>query len=327
MNRSPYLRTFRSPALWLCVVLCLSYCAQAPPEGRLIIDLGKTSADRLLHFYFGSYASAEGSNPFAAGLLERDGSTVYLNVAALQAVHPTATPDDPNEDGTLEWEELVPFFQTTYYAARNIPPTLAAFQQRVAYGSDGWYTVELIGVMTTARRIIYIEESAIRAALEGYRSAGDKLMYPTGTTIVCEHRRDDVVVETTVMQKRTDGYWDFYTYGSNGHLAATTQPAPRALKSPVQCVGCHLGKRQFEPAKSFPNLAPDGPHGPRTMFVEDGLRNADVASFFDEHRKRSDTVLGLYNTLFVSGLMRDRARGTLSDADAALLDKIGIPSR
>lgn len=299
----------------LLLLLGLTGCSPQE-QGQLRIDLGKSSADRLLQFYFGAYA---GSDPFEAGLLERDGTTVFLNTAALQALHPSASPTDANGDGTLDWDELVPFFQSTYYTARNLPPTLAAFKEAVPYGGAPWFTVELDGVMTTARRHIFIEKEALRAALRGYTAAGQQLMYPVGTTVVGEHRRGETVVEVTVMQKRGDGFWDFFTYGPDGRLAPATQAAPRALKSPVQCVGCHLGTRQFEPEKSFPAPAPDGPHGPRAVHVPPSLRNADVVAYFDEHRKRSDTVLGVYNTLFVSGLLQ---APSLTDADRVLLQAL-----
>ena len=54
------------------------------------------------------------------------------------------------------------------------------------------------------------------------------------------------------------------------------------------------------------------------------LRDPEIVRFFDEHRKRSDTVLGLYNTLFVAGLKAAREQGALPPTEAALLDTLGL---
>ena len=126
------------------------------------------------------------------------------------------------------------------------------------------------------------------------------------------------------MRKRDDGFWDFFTYGPDGTLAAETQARPRALKTPTQCVGCHFGGRLFEPEKSFPGTASEGPHGPRALYVPEAWRDAEVVRFFDEHRKRSDTVLGLYNTLFAAKLRADRRAGRLAPEDARLLESLGL---
>ena len=187
-----------------------------------------------------------------------------------------------------------------------------------------WFRVELDGVMSTARRHVYVAEDALRHALRRYQQQGERLFYPVGAAIVGEHHLDGAHVETTVMRKRADGFWDFFTYGPDGALALHTQALPRSLKTPTQCVGCHFGVKLFEPERSFPGTAPPGPHGPRAFYVDDALRDRDVVVFFNEHSKRSDTILGIYNTLFVARLRADRRTGRLSDDDARLLENLGL---
>ena len=106
--------------------------------------------------------------------------------------------------------------------------------------------------------------------------------------------------------------------------AAAAQALPRSLKTPTQCVGCHFGVKVFEPERSFPAAAPPGPHGPRAFYVDEALRDREPVVFFDEHTKRSDTVLGIYNTLFVARLRADRRAGALAAADARLLESLGL---
>ena len=289
----------------LSLLLILTACRGEDPSGRLRLDAGNVRPD-VARFYFGSYL--DGADPFETGVLEDDGGSIYVNPKALAGYLPDGTPAlDADADGRISKEELAAFVEATYTAARRLPATLADFQAQVAGDSTAWFTIELHGVMTTARRRISVREGALRAALAGYDESGKALLYPTGTTIIGEHvDENDAVLETTVMRKRTDGLWDFFVYDAQGRLAPATTTEPRALRVPTQCVGCHFGNRAFEPEASFPAAAPDGPHGPRALYTPDAWRDADLVAFFDEHRKRSDHVLGLYNTLFVAKL---RAEG------------------
>ncbi len=260
----------------------------------------------VLRFYFGSYL--DGDDPFEAGLLDDDNGTFYVHPAALEKVAPGDAPAlDANADGRVSKGELTAFVEATYATARALPATVQLFRESTGYGGADWFTVELHGVMTTARRRTAVPDSALRAALAGYDASGQQLLYPRGTTFVGEHVDENgQLLETTAMHKRADGLWDFFVYGPDGALATQTNTPPRALRAPVQCVGCHFGNRGFEPEASFPAAAPDGPHGPRALYVPDAWRDADLVAFFNEHRKRSDHVLGLYNTLYVA---RARARG------------------
>jgi len=311
-----------SRRLLLLLALIASGCRTgAPPEGAVRLDLDARDPDRLLGAYFGGYLGPEGGDPFAAGLIERRGTERYLLPSRLPAPYRDAF---AAPDGVLDADALADAVHATYPLARQFPPTLDAFRQRVPYGGEGWFVVEKDGVMTTARRRIYVAEAALRAALAGYRAAGDQLLYPVGTAIVGEHWLDGARAETTVMQKRPDGSWDFWVYGAEGALAPATDTPPRPLRAPVQCVGCHVGQRQFEPEASFPAAAPPGPHGPRAVHVPEAWRDAEVTQFFDEHTRRSDTALGLYATLFVGRLREEARQGRIEPEDAAMLDGLGL---
>lgn len=294
-----------------CLLLLLSVAAcqgAAPdPAGRLVLDAG-AEQPAALRFYFGSYLGPDGGDPFEAGVLETVDGVTYLHPERLREYLPDGDAVlDADGDGRVSEGELAAFVEQTYAAARSLPATAEAFHAATGFGGEGWFTVELHGVMTTARRRISVREEALRAALSGYDANGKMLLYPVGTAIVGEHVDEQgAVLETTVMQKRGDGMWDYFVYGGDGQPAPATTTEPRALRVPTQCVGCHVGNRAFEPEASFPDAAPDGQHGPRALYVPGAWRDADLVAFFDEHRKRSDHVLGLYNTLFAAKL---RAEG------------------
>ena len=296
-----------------------------PPAGdRLAVDLDKSNEERLLRYYLGGYVDREGGDPVEAGLMLTDDG-LAINPQHLDVQYRRKL-EDTNGDGTLDWDEFEAFVEATYADARDLPASLdSLLRWNAAPEADSaWFTVEMDGVMTTARRRVRVQVAALREAIEGYRDHSNTLRYPEGTLFIGEHLVDGAVVETTVKRRRADGFWDFAVYDAQGQRADSTTTEPRALRTPIQCVGCHLGQRQFDPEKSFPAQAPDGPHGPRIIHVPVTMRNLQVVQFFDEHAKRSDGVLGLYATLYTSQLIADRLSGTIAPADAALLERIGL---
>ncbi|MEO1572599.1 MAG: hypothetical protein AAFU51_15185 [Bacteroidota bacterium] len=299
----------------------------------IIVDLDKANEDVLLAFYFGSYVGPGGGDPLEAGLLGREGNAVTLNMDALPAPTRGAFASAA-EDGRIDWDEAKAAFQATYAEARAVPASLSDFQSAVPYldasgrAADGWYSVEIDGVMTSARRRVYVEKGALRQALRDFDANGERIVYPPGTALIGEHWLDGERAEVTIKQKRADGFWDFLVYDAAGTLADGTSTPPRDLAAPTQCVGCHLGTKLHEPEKSFPAEAPDGPHGPRAIYIDEATRDAEetraVTERFAEHRTRSDSVLGLYATLFVADLLADRRAGRALDAeDEATLAALG----
>lgn len=300
----------------------------ALPASFIRVDIDKSEPKRLLTYYFGGYLRPTPADPFEAGLLADTLGRLFLNIDSLAAHHPAAasTLTDGNGDNRVDWEEFESFIDATYYDARGLPRTIDSLLNRAAYTENdpNWMHVELNGVMTTARRRLAIDKASIRHALATYWENGERLIYPVGTTIIGTHLRNDSLAETTVMRKREDGFWDFAVYDAGDSLSSKTLTPPRELKSPVQCVGCHFGSKLFEPEKSFPARSEPGPHGPRQIYVSDELRDPDVVRLFDEHRKRSDTILGLYSTLFVAELRKQHRDGTAAEEDAALLENLGL---
>jgi hypothetical protein len=258
-------------------------------------------------------------------LVER-GSKFYLIRDSLERHFPGSAEVliDGNGDSRIDWGELEEFISKTYYRSRSIPPRLDSLKRITGFGSGNWMTVEVHGVMTTALRRIFVQEDAVRNALEEYRANDRRLLYPDGTCFIAAHQVSGETIETTVMRKRPDGFWDFAVYGRGGRLTEKTVTPPRALKAPIQCVGCHFGSKQFEPERSFPAPASPGPHGPRQIYVDDDLRDIEAVKYFDEHRKRSDIVLGLYSTLLVARLRADLEGGRLSAEDVELLDRLDL---
>lgn len=310
--------------VWLWVVLLTAATgACGPVASRVEIVLDESKPERLLRYYFGAYAGPEGTDPFDAGLLSEDGGRFYVYPDLLEARHlgMGVLLRKVASGKSMDFEGMESFLMATWNEARGFPQTLDALREAHPYREESWLRFDVHGPMTTARRRVFVAEEAIRAALAGYAARGERLLYPAGTAIVGEHVLEGRHVETTAMLRRADGFWDFVTYDEAGRLSKRTLALPRSLASPTQCAGCHFGSKQFEPERSFPSHSTPGPDGPRAYYLDDEARDEVVATRFDEHRKRSDTVLGIYITAYVSQLRAKRPR---TEEDARLLQQLGL---
>ncbi|GAB5537109.1 MAG: hypothetical protein Rubg2KO_33580 [Rubricoccaceae bacterium] len=311
-------------------------CASGPIDVQTAdsvpLAIDKSNPERLMRSLLGGYV--DDADPFEAGLVSGSGDDLDLHPQLLSD-DVRASLADANGDGALDWDELVPFFAATYTEGHGLPSTLDAFHAATgmeapasspdARSADSlWFTVDVDGVMTSARRRVSVPMSALRSAMDAFVEGGE-LVYPTGTPLIGVHLGEEgETLETTVKRRRADGFWDFAVYGADGQIAEATSTPPLPLKAPTQCTGCHLGQKLYEPEKSFPAEASDGPNGPRAYYVPDAWRSPEATALFQEHARRDDGVLGLYATLYAGRLMTERAGGSIAPDDAALLDRLGL---
>ena len=287
-------------------------------------------AERALRYYAGGLAAPGGADPLATGLLVySDASGYALALDALPGEFAARLLGD-GPVRALDWKaDLKPVFEETYPGARRLPPTLARLQEEIGKWSPDdptWFVHEVDGVMTNARRRLFVPTGAAQRAAMAMAS-GETAVYPTGSAIVGEHWLDGSLVETTVKRRRADGHWDFMVYDASGALADGTTTPPRALAAPAKCVGCHLGQKLHQPEKAFPANAPDGPAGPRAVHVpaswREAVETASLASRFQEHARRADGVLGLYGTLYAArAVAQHRAGQPLASEDSALVSLV-----
>lgn len=325
------MRTKTLVAVSLTAVLaaaCGSGGSSDQSSGRVIsLDFGKRGTDDIVRYYFGGITDPP-RDPFHAGLVVRARRTYRLQLDTLTHHSPWAAAQivaAAGDDGRLDWEEFSKFI-SGYHDRIRSQPDLATVLAEIADAGDDVMRVDVTGVMSTLRRRVLVRRSDVLDALRSYESNGRRLLYPVGTQFIGQHRdvAGDSVLETTVMVKREDGQWDFFVYDAGGAPADSTLARPRALSVPTQCVGCHFGSKLYEPEKSFPGRAQDGPHGPRRIYVAEALRDPVLVEYFDEHRRRSDHVLGLYATLLTAELHQARSDGTI-DADAdSVLNSLGF---
>ena len=326
----------RLPVFLVGLAILLSACTSGPVDVQTAesvpLTIDKSNPERLMRSLLGGYV--DGGDPFEAGLISGSGDDLDLHPQRLSADLRAAL-NDANGDGALDWDELEPFFAATYAAGHGLPSTLDGFYTAAGMTPPAnstsesardslWFTVDIHGVMTAALRRVSVPVDALESAMQAFADGGE-LVYPAGTPLVGVHLGDDgETLETTVKRRRADGFWDFAVYGADGQIAESTTTLPLPLKAPTQCTGCHLGQKLYEPEKSFPSEAAEGPDGPRAYYVPDAWRSSEATALFQEHARRDDGVLGLYATLYAGRLMAERADGVLAPNDASLLDRLGL---
>jgi hypothetical protein len=297
-------------------------------DGEVRIDLEKNDNRRLLSFYIGGMVSPESQDPFLAGFLREQEGDYFLSTDSISRIAPFTMVDLDaiSDDGVINWDEFEGFVQSHYYSFRKLPGTVDQLASEVGNWSntETWMKVPVKGVMSPYHRDVHVQYSTVLSALSRYPENGNTLIYPIGTTFISEHIDNGSRVEVTAMRKRQDGYWDFFAYDGEGNLSTRIQKEPRPLDVPVKCVGCHFGTRLFEPEKSFPAYARIGPDGPRAIYTVEPRPDSRLVSALDEHRKRSDQILGLYGTLLLNRIrVLDRSGkepDDLNDQENAVLD-------
>lgn len=157
--------------------------------------------------------------------------------------------------------------------------------------------------MTTLLREIYVPRQALEDGLLNYWDRGGMLQYPAGTVIAAYHKNSSgETLEVTVKKRRSDGFWDFGVYDSSGRNVRHSSSPPTPYAAPVQCVGCHLGNMLYEPEESF-IIGREGKTEGEYLVLGDRLRNPKIVGLLDEHARRSDHVLGVYGTVYLTEIL------------------------
>lgn len=282
-----------SRILW--IALALAGCVRAAPQDGIPVDVGSSDPEPVLRFYLGSYMPVDRVDTVL--VYGGSGWSIRMDVLEAEAPELHAVLMPSTADDLVERDELRMAVQKTYAAARHLPSTVQELVRSAGFEGD-WLEFGVRGSMTPYERRIRIPMRAVESALRA-SMAGGGLKYAPGTVVVGEHLDDGTVVETTAMIRREDGFWDFAAYDADGERVDEIRGESGPLAAPTRCFGCHYGNRAFEPEASFPAVAADGPHGARFIEAPGAWVDADVARRLDEHRRRSDGLLGLYATLLV----------------------------
>lgn len=301
------------------VILFVGVGCEAPiPEGYVGIQVDGKDKAGLAHFYVGTMPGVEPRATDHEGLYLIDRNTLPPEMHAVV------------EDNRIEWSVFLDVVQEHYARWQSVPQTVTALLDGHAALSDStyWFTKEVKGSLTDAWRAIHVPRKAIQQALLHAMDSTGAVVYPVGTVFLSEHRStvSGPVIEYMAMHKRQDGAWNYLVYKADGTYTPTSMANPKAYAAPTQCTGCHFGDRAFEPERSFPGLAPDGPFGTRAINVMPQIRELSNPSVLSEHIKRADHVLGLYGTLYIAEVKSRLARGVaVSEIDQQINADLNKP--
>lgn len=321
--------SYNAPMLAMLLVLtgCMS---EGDPSGsesaRLPIRLDRSGEEALIRYYFGAYLDPV-TDPLSAGLVTKQSGEWYLNrPATVDGAEPVLDSlFQATGSGHLSWDALSDFVAETWYDVRGFPVTTRELMDSVGSFRDNpsWFRLDVSGSMSPFERHIHVPMDALLRAVEA-GTTPEGLRYPVGTWFIADHYDEDRLVETTAMVKRADSLWDYVGYDASGRLTPLIRKHEGSMQVPTQCLGCHNGNRAFEPERSFPSDASPGPAGERRVHVGEDFRDPVVASTLEEHMKRADTILGLYATVFLSGIRSRAIRGEADPDERALLERYGL---
>lgn len=304
-------------------------CSKSPESSAVVeLDLESRRPGQMAEFFLGAYGTPE---QVSSVLGDNPGESLNLDSLRLFAPDLAGALEEATQAGRVSRESFAAAIASTYGPAADLPadvdalwaelggrPTGGGDRQNVEESrllTPSWVTYEVTGSMTEYRRRIHIRRDAVRAALEEYSDSAS-LRYPVGTTVIGEHLQGGEVVETTLMRRRGDGFWSFGAYDARGVPTDSIAGSPDPLGVPGDCFGCHYGSRLFEPERSFPAAARPGPAGERAVHVGEALRSPEVVTLLQEHARRTDGLLGLPATLYLTALLDGRSADSV---DAALV--------
>jgi hypothetical protein len=283
------------------LLLLLTGCSTT--SDRVHIPLEGSQGKTIAHFYSGMIRGDKYEE-----LIVEDSTGLGLRLSALRTVSPrlSSTLDKIREGGDrLNRDQWNLFLKVVVEQSTPFPETLAElFPSGLPHTmEDSYFRLKVYGAMTTLQREIYVPKQALEDGLLKYWDRGGMLQYPAGTVIAAYHKNSSgATLELTVKKRRSDGFWDFGVYDSSGRNVRHSSSPPTSYSAPVQCVGCHLGTMLYEPEESF-IIGREGKTEGEYLVLEDRLRNPKLVELLDEHTRRSDHVLGVYGTVYLTEIL------------------------
>lgn len=285
----------------LCGFILLLGCS-SPPD-RIFIPLEGSQGRTIARFYSGMVQG----NTSEEWILE-DSTGLSIRLRALRTLSAQlASTLDEIRDGRdhLERDQWNRFLQAVVEQSTSLPGSLAElFPSGLPHTTeDSYFRLKVYGAMTTLLREIYVPRQALEDGLLNYWDRGGMLQYPAGTVIAAYHKNSSgETLEVTVKKRRSDGFWDFGVYDSSGRNVRHSSSPPTPYAAPVQCVGCHLGNMLYEPEESF-IIGREGKTEGEYLVLGNHPRNPKIVELLDEHARRSDHVLGVYGTVYLTEIL------------------------
>jgi formylglycine-generating enzyme required for sulfatase activity len=280
----------------------------------------------------------------AGKIVRRQGKELYIDLGQVAAekaliVRQIAAQASPADEISLD--EMGAYMGKHYYEITRPYASLQALLHEHPYRDNpDWLTVPVDSETFHRRRVLRIDKERIADALVSYFDHNDRLIYPQGTVITAESfDKKGALVETEVLRKRADTFWNFAVYDRNGALIPASlafddegELAPREVgfRVPQNCSICHRIDRldlsgdpeapARVPIRAFFQILPM-----RVPQIHLGPEYYDHMAFTElteANAKLKDGVFGVYGSLLLSELASRKRLATLTANDKRRYERL-----
>jgi hypothetical protein len=272
-------------------------------------------------------------------IIRRQGKQLYIDLDAVPPEKAALIREIAGDDEsllTITLGEMEAYMVRHYYELTRPYPSLQALQIEHPYRDNpNWLTVPVDSVTFHRRRVLHIEKDRIVDALVSYFDNRLRLIYPQGTVIAADSfDPQGNFVETEVLRKRADTFWNFAVYDRDGSLLQTSiafnergevSPALAGFRAPGNCANCHRIDRldfsgdpqppMIAPVQGFFHRLPD--HVAEIHLGPEYYSHQAFLELTEAAGRQKDGVFGVYGSLLLSELVSKKKLGTLTADDRA----------
>lgn len=235
------------------------------------------------------------------------------------------SPEPEDKDFGLSQHGSAPANPADLDPSSSLPAFLAKYNFE---NEEDWvhFDVQPSGITSTKRRIFF-EKSKVATALLTYAGgAGDEssaMEYPRGSVFIAQaldandHPLDTEILFTNAGELPTFLVFDHDGKPTNVFIRPVGDPNGRRANVPQACINCHARPRGFHPTFSFPNEETE-----HKMLMPVEWRDARAVAYFQESKRRGETLFGPYGGILIGMLRSEAAAGTLSEDDEVLWEMI-----
>ncbi len=252
--------------------------------------------------------------------------TVFAAIAASAVVIGCAGgPDAPDKPAGLSGHGSGSIDPADLDPSSSLPAFLAKYNFE---NEEDWvhFDVQPSAITSTKRRIFFQKVKVAAALLTYAGGEGDEssaMEYPRGSVFIAQaldandHPLDTEILFTNAGEMPTFLVFDHNGLPTNVFIRPVGDPNGRRANVPRACINCHSRRRGFHPTYSFPNEKTE-----HKMLMPVEWRDARAVAYFQESKRRGETLFGPYGAILIGKLSSEAAAGTLSEEDEVLWEAI-----
>jgi formylglycine-generating enzyme required for sulfatase activity len=266
----------------------------------------------------------------------RQHKELYINLDALPPTKAALLRNISNNASPLNITlgEIGAYMDRHYYELTRPYPDLKALLAEHPYRDNpNWLTVPVDSATFHHRRVLHIQKDRITDALISYFDNKLRLIYPKGTLIAADSfDPKGNIVETEVLRKRGDTFWNFAVYDRFGALIRNSIPFDErgevahdlpGFHVPGSCANCHRIDRLDFSGDPQPPISAPVPgffhrlpaHTPKIHLGPEYYDHEAFRELTEATGRQKDGVFGVYGSLFLSELVSRMRLGKLTGDD------------